>query len=55
MTVFYALWGEESVSGLRFYPVRLDFAVLKNVILYHTEKWLLPVQQNLAVMGNNRY
>ena len=46
-------WGAESVSGIQFWPSRLDFAVLNNVILHHIEKWLLPVQQNLDVKGKN--
>ena len=26
MTVSFVFWGEESVYGISFYPIRLDFA-----------------------------
>ena len=54
LIIFYVFLDAESDSGIHFYPLRLDIAVLNTVILRYIEKWLLPVQQNLDVMGKNR-
>ena len=50
LTIFYVFLDEESDSGIRFYPPRLDFGILDEAILHHVEKWPHPVQQNLVKM-----
>ena len=49
LVIFYVFWGAESISGIHFYPSRLDFAVPEEAIFQYDEAMKNDIIQYIKI------